>query len=535
MLPKSIRRQLPLTYAGIALLAALALGTVLLLTLRGYYSQQEIDYLKGNAETISQILGHMYANGAAKPELQSQLESLSFLTQARVQVLNAEHEIIADSGSFQNARFIALNYKNQFGNPPPPNAGDVGYSPVWGTSEAVPLIGAGGGGLAAQNTRWVGGISLFNRQISVSSVQAADASRQDFMITVAGTPYGFGLNTPENSPVRSNQSVETKLFASDQHPLGYVILSEGPSYGMDIVQGIARALVGAGFLAVCIAAGVGWIISRRMTAPLHVLTQTTLQMAEGKLSSRVELFRRDEFGLLARTFNEMASRVENTVTMLQRFVADAAHELHTPITAVHANLELAASESDDRRRAQFIIQAQDQLTRLEVLTNNLLDLSRIESRTLPVERAAIDFVHLVRESSELYASRAEQKGIRFEFQVPHERMMVRISESQFRRVLGNLLDNAIKFTPENGTIWLGVCRDGETIRLWVRDTGIGIPEEDLPYLFSRFRRGRNAASYPGSGLGLAIIQAIVEGHRGKVNVESGQSGTHFWVQIPALI
>jgi signal transduction histidine kinase len=527
MLPKSIRQQLPLTYAGIALLAALALGAVLLVTLRGYYSQQEIEYLKGNAQAISQILGQIYSRDITRAEIQFQLGNLSFLTQARVRVLNMQQEVIADSGSFQNKQFIQFNYDNrvgireQEGNVLPPAIRD------W-------FSFAGGDNIKPLTDSQVG-LSLSTRQIPVPPPQGlTDASKGDFVIAVAGTPYGFGLNSDINSFVRSDQQVKTPVMTPDQQIIGYVQLSEGPSYGTDIVQGVARALLGAGFAAVIVAGGVGWIISRRISAPLQTLTATTMQMAEGNLSARVDLARRDEFGVLARTFNEMAGRVENTITTLQRFVADAAHELHTPLTAVHANLELAASESDNGCRAHFLAQAQGQLTRLETLTTNLLDLSRIESRTLPDARVTLDLVQLVRETSELYASRAEQKGISFEFEVPRNPIPACICENQFRRVLANLLDNAIKFTPENGTVWLGICCDEDYIHLWVKDTGIGIPPEDLPHLFSRFRRGGNAASYPGSGLGLAITQAIVEGHRGKVSVTSGDEGTHFRVEIPAL-
>jgi signal transduction histidine kinase len=229
----------------------------------------------------------------------------------------------------------------------------------------------------------------------------------------------------------------------------------------------------------------------------------------------------------------MTNQVEHTITTLKCFLADAAHELHTPITALNTNLELAATEHDDVTRQSFIERALEQLKRLETLTNNLLILSRIETHSLPDERHTVDLGALVRETSELYASQAEQMGITFMIDAPSEPTVVTANEAQLRRTLCNLLDNAIKFTAENGCVELGLRKDGSGIKLWVQDTGIGIPAEDMPYLFNRFHRGRNTAAYPGNGLGLAIIKAIVESHQGKVAVDSLSPGTRFTLLLPS--
>ncbi|MBZ0287274.1 MAG: HAMP domain-containing histidine kinase, partial [Anaerolineae bacterium] len=174
-----------------------------------------------------------------------------------------------------------------------------------------------------------------------------------------------------------------------------------------------------------------------------------------------------------------------------------------------------------------------QLKRLETMTNSLLDLSRLESGAIQEERTPVDMISLVAQVSELYASRAEQAGLSFQIDAPHEAVVAKVNEPQLRRVVGNLLDNAIKFTPENGVIRVGLRCEARSVQITVQDTGIGIPIEDLPHLFNRFRRGRNAAAYPGSGLGLAIIKTIVEGHGGQVTVESSPKGTCFSLNLPA--
>jgi signal transduction histidine kinase len=334
--------------------------------------------------------------------------------------------------------------------------------------------------------------------------------------------------------IRSDQQAQAGVIAlNDQSPLGYVQISQGPAYGRAILSSVFLGWLIASLFAVLLAAGVGWIISRRITAPLLALTGVTGRMAKGDLSARATVTGRDEVGFLAHSFNEMASRVEETVLTLRHFVADAAHEIHTPLTALNTNLELAASEGDDSARSTFIEHAQQQLKRLETLTNNLLNLSRLETGSTRDEPSIVDITALVQQTSELYASQAEQKGILFTSELPAEKVVVRASAPQLRHALENLLENAIKFTSENGAITVGVSQNQNLVKLWVKDTGIGIPSEDLPHVFSRFHRGRNAAAYPGSGLGLAILKAIAERHQGQVQVESqlGQ-GTYFAMQLP---
>jgi signal transduction histidine kinase len=360
-----------------------------------------------------------------------------------------------------------------------------------------------------------------------------------FFVAVAGTPYGFGFTGERDVFVsdipRSDQQVKTPMFNATHNLIGSIQLSDGPAYGTEIVNGVGRALIGAGVIAVLVAAATGWLVSRQISKPLLHLADVTHQMADGNLSARVALQSDDEFGVLAAAFNHMASQVETTVVTLRRFVADAAHEIHTPVTALHANLELAATDDDPVQRLTFVQRAQEQLKRLETMTNSLLDLSRLESGAIQEERASIDMSLLVAQVSELYASRAEQAGLSFQFDASPEPVIAKVNEAQLRRVVGNLLDNAIKFTPENGIIRVGLRCEAKAVQITVQDTGIGIPIEDLPHLFSRFRRGRNAAPYPGSGLGLAIIKTIVEGHGGQVSVESSPQGTCFSLRLPAPI
>jgi two-component system OmpR family sensor kinase/two-component system sensor histidine kinase CpxA len=310
-------------------------------------------------------------------------------------------------------------------------------------------------------------------------------------------------------------------------------LSQGPAYGREILTSVAWGWATDSGVAVVVAAGVGWLISRRLSAPLLALTEVTGRMAQGDLSAHAEAARPapTEVGLLAHSFNEMAEQVEGTVLALRRFVADAAHKLHTPLTALRTNLELIAGETSPHIQVE---QAQAQVERLETLTRDLLDLSRLESGAGQASVGPVALNRLVQETSELYASRAEQAGLAFALELPKQSLIVQGSESYLRRALSNLLDNALKFTPAGGSIRVGLqpLTTSRQVELWVEDTGIGIPPGDVPHLFSRFHRGRNAAAYPGSGLDLAIVKAIVEGHGGQVTAEHQRQGACFRLRLP---
>src|SRR5690606_20584391 len=153
----------------------------------------------------------------------------------------------------------------------------------------------------------------------------------------------------------------------------------------------------------------------------------------------------------------------------------------TPLTALRTNIELIADEKQEDTQHKFVDHALAQVNRLETLTVDLLELSRLEAGK-ENGFGPVDLNRLIRETSEPYASRAEQADIEFHIDLPLNTLTVHASESQLRRALSNLLENAIKFTPANGTIRIGLRQRDNRVELWVQDTGIGIPDDDLPHL-----------------------------------------------------
>jgi signal transduction histidine kinase len=303
--------------------------------------------------------------------------------------------------------------------------------------------------------------------------------------------------------------------------------------------------VAASIVAVLLAALAGWYFSNSITTPITALTRITSRMAAGDLTARADVTSNDEMGVLGQSFNEMASQVEEMVGTLRSFVADAAHELHTPLTALQANIELARDEKNASARTRYLARAQEQGQRLEALVKNLLDLSRIEAAESTSNFVSVDLVQLVREVGEQFASRAEQTDRAFTLDIPDEAVSVAGNETQLKQALVNLLENALKFTPVGGGISLQLSsansqelapapQTRNEVTLTVIDSGIGIPAEDLPHLFERFHRGRNVSEFTGNGLGLAIVKAIVQSHTGSVEAQSDGigRGSRFVVCLP---
>ncbi len=545
MILKTLRLRLPLSYAGIALIATLVLGAVLLIILQRFYRQQELDYLTGNAHVIGErLVPLLEANDVG--QLQANLKGLAFLSQTRVQVW-ADGTLLADSGdprladeSTQIAVSVAVDGVEQTIN-------QTAADPVREVLESTIVIqpglfgsveedivtevideGLAGGDDVTVEDEIVDSSGTITRTTTITREVTGEA------LPVIGTQFGFGFGAVAASQTAvSDLTVRRPIEAVDGRMLGYVELSEGPAYGRDILQSVFWGWLIASLVAVLLAGFVGWRASRRLVGPLLTLTAVTTRMADGDLAARTAVQRQDELGTLGRSFNKMADQLENTITTLRQFIADAAHELHTPLTALQTDLQTLRQAALAPEQASKIERAQAQAVRLQTLTNSLLDLSRIEARTNG-DSERVNLNHLLQETAELFASRAEQKDIHFGLTLPEATIQVDGSPLRLRQAVQNLLDNALKFTPAGGAVAMSLAREGGYACLTITDTGIGIPEEDVPHLFGRFHRGRNTADFPGNGLGLAIVQAIVAGMNGRIALQPLTPGTRVQVHLPLI-
>ena len=339
-------------------------------------------------------------------------------------------------------------------------------------------------------------------------------------------PLGNGL-FGTGGDTRSGRSLTMDMGTG-----AYVTLSEGPASGRDALMSAAVAWILAAALAVGLAALAGYLVAARIARPVVALTDASDRMAAGDLGARAPVAGGDEVGRLGESFNGMADRVETTVTSLRRFVADAAHEIGTPLTALQADLELAERKttSDDQRR--LVDRALVQTSRLASLSDNLLQLSRLEAGEATGGPEIADLAAVARELADGAASRAEQAGVELLVDVAAGPLTVPVEHARLQTVLSNLLDNAVKFTPEGGTITLAVRQEGSSAVATVADTGVGIPRDEQREIFGRFHRARNVSAYPGNGLGLAIVKAAVERGGGTVTFSSSDAGTTFKVTLP---
>ena len=485
----SIRWRLPLSYAAIALLATLSLGSVMLLVLKNYYTSLERAYLNDQARALQPIVEQILLSDASPHVLQDQVAGLAFLSQTQIRVLDKTDRVLADS-SLSSAR----------------QAVAVSSSPTG---------------------------MVFNLPTNSSTPPSATTdfeSDNQSGVSVQVVPLSGQAQSVPVSTARSSQVASLKF----KNLLGTTLeVYNGPAYGSDILNTVAIAWAVAGIFSTVLAGLAGWYASRQVTQPVLILTAAARQMETGNLAARVDLplEKQQEFLSLAHAFNGMAGQVETTVSTLRAFVSDAAHELNTPLTALKTNLELAAAEPNSARRTLFLTRAIEQNQRLETLTHSLLDLSRIEAAQAPLE--PVDLCQLVAETGERFASRAEQAERSFTLLMPENTVTISGNQRQLERALGNLLENALKFTPPGGTITLKLEADAT---LSVSDTGIGIRPDDLPQLFKRFHRGHNAADYAGNGLGLAIVKAVMDAHAGTVHAESGGPGcgSTFTLVFPGL-
>ena len=211
---------------------------------------------------------------------------------------------------------------------------------------------------------------------------------------------------------------------------------------------------------------------------------------------------------------------------------DIAHDLRTPLARMHAQAELAAM--GDVSVAELAAGVAEETSSMLELINTMLDLSQTGARIERSPRMDVDLAAIVRQMTEFYASVAEDKGVAFILDLPEGEIVRSAHKAKLQQLVGNLLDNAVKFTPGGGTVSVTLTKEPETglARLAVSDTGIGISEEDQPNLFKRFWRSDASRSLPGNGLGLAVVKAIVTSYGGSVTCTSRPGvGTTFVVKL----
>ncbi len=294
------------------------------------------------------------------------------------------------------------------------------------------------------------------------------------------------------------------------------------------IFGAAASLVIAGVI--------GFFLARKALEPVAAITSTARRIGAENLNERIEVENRgDEIGMLAMTVNEMIERLEDSFRQIKQFSADASHELKTPLTILKGEMEIALrTENDMEAMRETIRSSLEEVDRMSRIVRNLLDLTKIgvEKEAMPREKVHLD--RILTERFEHFERFALERGVNLGV-VRNVTAVVEADPLRLGQLFYNLIDNAIKYTGRGGSVELSLDREGGEAVFTVRDTGVGIGEEDLPHIFDRFYRvdKARASDTGGAGLGLSICKEIAETYGGTISAGSRPSGgTVFMVRLP---
>ncbi len=279
----------------------------------------------------------------------------------------------------------------------------------------------------------------------------------------------------------------------------------------------------------------GLYFIRSIVIPIGEIGQTASRIADGDYDVRIENHYDDEIGELCNIINDMASGLSQTTRMKNEFVSSVSHELRTPLTSIKGWAEtLSVLGQDDRENIEkgirIIISETD---RLSVLVEDLLDFSRLESSALKVQLAPLNLMEELRAAVQTVEMRARRMRLHIRLDSPYDELPVRADKNRMRQVFANIFDNAIKYSEPGGKITVTVGVQDGFVHIATRDTGRGIPPEDLARISTRFFKASNSVT--GSGIGLAVVKEIVTTHGGALHFDSTLGeGTTVTVSLPLL-
>jgi heavy metal sensor kinase len=318
---------------------------------------------------------------------------------------------------------------------------------------------------------------------------------------------------------------------------GALILGRSTKQIDQALHGLVRTLAIADALALAVAAGGGIFLARRALQPVDKIAETAQEIGETDLSRRINVNTKDELGRLAATLNAMIGRLEKAFQRQKQFTSDASHELRAPLAVIEAESSLALQKerppSDYRQSLETISQESKQMSSL---IEQLLTLARADAGKEQWNFTDVNLGMVITNLSADVEVLCQEKGLSCQLGQIQD-LVIKGDEARLRELFMNLLDNAIRYTPAPGTVSISLRREGEMAVVAIADTGVGIPAEDIRFIFERFYRVDKSRSRAqgGTGLGLAICRYIAEAHGGKIEVESKVGvGSTFSVWLPLL-
>lgn len=383
------------------------------------------------------------------------------------------------------------------------------------------------GNMIASSMSGMDNMKHWNGRVSVAEI--ADSLKGKIKIYRNYDPASKGKLFNITIPIYTNNEVT-----------GIVLIHAPYETTNEIVLRVMGQFFLAALLAIILTAILGFILSKRVSRPLQEMNRITRSMAKGDFNVRLDVPYKDEVGQLADSINHLATELDQTIHELvkeknlkDKFVEDVSHELRSPLTLIRgyvdAIVEGVAKEETKDRYLQIVSRETNRLNRL---VTDLLDFTHLKKKDLSL--GDIHLFDLIHDTAAKMEPEAARKELQWELSVS-DGLKVRGHQDRLEQVLMNLLDNAIRYTPNGGTIRIEAVPEGKLIRITVQDTGVGIPDDHLQAIWERFHKVDPARTKTegGTGLGLAIAKEIVELHGGTVDVSSQQGkGSTFSFTLP---
>ncbi len=307
----------------------------------------------------------------------------------------------------------------------------------------------------------------------------------------------------------------------------YSVAIGGAASGDGAVK--AQILLG-GLFAILATAGVGVYFARMAGGNIRRLQDAARKVADGNFETPIPISSVGQLGQLARTFNEMQRRLAELDSARKQFIANASHELRTPIFSLGGFVELLEDEDPSpEERAEFVHTMRQQIERLTKLTADLLDLSQLDAGAVAMKSYNVDLGSLAREVTREFGPRADRHGSRLELRTPDQPVIASADPDRVRQVIRILLDNALTHTPEGTKVTVTTYSVNRRAELTVSDDGPGIPRRVHGRIFERFYTADSAG---GSGLGLAIARELAQRMQGRVAIASSKRFTAFTLDLP---
>jgi signal transduction histidine kinase len=394
-----------------------------------------------------------------------------------------------------------------------------------------------------QNGSWDGVESLINRQPGMGMGMGPNHGPMDMRSFALADPNGFVLFSNHQKYKLNDKVSESDLehgitLTENGEVIGIFVSAPVPFQGnpreLEFIERTNLTLLYGALIGAIIALLLGVFLSRTLTRPIRELTHAAHAISAGNLAQQVPIRSHDEMGELAQAFNKMSAELSRSVNARKQMTADIAHELRTPLSLILGHAEAVHDGVLPPTNENFEI-IREEAVRLQHLINDLRTLSLADAGELSISLQNVEPERLINEVASLYQYQTQRKNISLQLDISSPLPTLEVDPGRMTQVLTNILDNAMRHTPESGRIILSAKQSGDWVELAIHDSGPGVPQDKLDHIFERFYRIDSSRQREdrGSGLGLAIAKSIVQAHNGQLSAESeAGKGLRIIIRLP---